>query len=296
MLKKYTRCACKIRLSLISLPLIVWLLVNCKDNKSGSGKPSSRGADSSNHSSIRNSASTLTSGGRNATNSDPNATNGSPNPTKSDPISDPSTSPSSGQVKPVSKKMIKASKKGGFIFLSNILMGISNDKKHIDINAKDSSNSNITALHQAVEMEDEAIIQFLLQQGADVNAVDNSGFTPLHSAVRMDKLGAIQLLVKNANIDINLQDKVGNTVLHIVAYKGNRPMLALLLEHKKININAQASVGGDTPLHIAALRGHIDIVKDLLEKGASVDITDEAGKTPLDRAANNTIRQLIGKK
>ena len=42
-----------------------------------------------------------------------------------------------------------------------------------------------------------------------------------------------------------------------------------------------------TPLHIAALQGHLETVKLLLECGADRNIRDDENKTPLDLASDN---------
>lgn len=41
---------------------------------------------------------------------------------------------------------------------------------------------------------------------------------------------------------------------------------------------------GRTPLHTACLNGHFAIVRLLLERGASLHITDNDGNTPIDHA------------
>ncbi|KAJ3181831.1 hypothetical protein HDU85_003346 [Gaertneriomyces sp. JEL0708] len=54
------------------------------------------------------------------------------------------------------------------------------------------------------------------------------------------------------------------------------------------SINRQLITSGLAPLHHAAWRGHLDVVKYLVrETGALVDITDREGETPLLKAAMN---------
>lgn len=49
----------------------------------------------------------------------------------------------------------------------------------------------------------------------------------------------------------------------------------------------------DTPLHDAALNGHIRLVKLLVERGADIHAKNRRGKTPLDIAALGVARFLI---
>ncbi|CAK9253192.1 unnamed protein product, partial [Sphagnum jensenii] len=44
---------------------------------------------------------------------------------------------------------------------------------------------------------------------------------------------------------------------------------------------------GDTPLHRAAEKGHLDVVKYLVEKGADVKAANKYGYTPLHWAASS---------
>lgn len=48
--------------------------------------------------------------------------------------------------------------------------------------------------------------------------------------------------------------------------------------------NAKDSAG-DTPLHLASLAGHLEVVKYLVSQGGSATATDHMGSTPLHKAA-----------
>ena len=50
---------------------------------------------------------------------------------------------------------------------------------------------------------------------------------------------------------------------------------------------------GATPLHFAASRGHLSVVKWLVFHGAKADEKDDCGKTPLDDAVENSHADVV---
>ena len=70
----------------------------------------------------------------------------------------------------------------------------------------------------------------------------------------------------------------------------------LLTAHPEL-LNHPRIADGCTPLHVAALAGRVNIVDDLLNRGASVDVCDRAGYAPIHYAASagaaGVVRRLI---
>ncbi|MFP4497477.1 MAG: ankyrin repeat domain-containing protein [Vulcanimicrobiota bacterium] len=89
----------------------------------------------------------------------------------------------------------------------------------------------------------------------------------------------IEFLIENG-ADINCVDKKQTTPLFVASYFGSEKIVKLLLE-KGADVNAK-DIKGSTPLHKAMNSADHRIVKLLINKGAEKKATDKEGKTPLD--------------
>ena len=84
------------------------------------------------------------------------------------------------------------------------------------------------------------------------------------------------------NIDLEFL-YTGNTALTLSAFKGHTEVVKWLIE-QGASLNAVTEPLKQTALIRAAARGHIEIVTALIEAGADSDITDKDGKSALDHA------------
>ncbi|CAR26662.1 hypothetical protein ZYGR_0H04820 [Zygosaccharomyces rouxii] len=102
-------------------------------------------------------------------------------------------------------------------------------------------------------------------------------FTPLIVACRYNNYMAAKLLLDIGGIDLsNMTDPEGLGVLHIVAKEGGDAQLIQLLVHSGADPNGVDSFNKWTPIFYAVQEGHAETVRELLNHGARIDITDES--------------------
>ena len=111
------------------------------------------------------------------------------------------------------------------------------------------TGSRLTALHRAATYGHSPLVRLLIENGADVNAVDSFGATPLTRA----------------------------------ALFGNTETAAVLLQ-AGANINAKTANQNETALHHAVISNNISTLKLLLAYGANPHARNRGNETPLDLA------------
>ena len=73
----------------------------------------------------------------------------------------------------------------------------------------------------------------------------------------------------------------GRSLLHVAAMTGQIEVLRMLVEDYGANIGIRSLLGRDTPLHLAAQNGHRYACFVLIQYGASADLPNKFGATPL---------------
>jgi ankyrin repeat protein len=122
-----------------------------------------------------------------------------------------------------------------------------------------------------------AIVDLLIENGADVNAVNWIKQTPLFLCQSQIYSDIIDLLIDNG-ANVNAIDKAGETPLfHLVLCL---PVIEQLF-HRGAHVNVR-NWCGQTPLH-AAKRYH-SIIQFLISNGADIEAADNKEQTPIHKA------------
>ena len=122
-------------------------------------------------------------------------------------------------------------------------------------------------LHDAAARGDAAEVEKLLDQGAEIEQRAGCwefgyGLTPLHVAVEFGREEVVDLLLKRG------------------AYTS--PHASRVARKAGVDNPRKERDAGDTPLHTAAFQGYEEIVTQLVAGGASLEVENRSGFTPLE--------------
>jgi uncharacterized protein len=139
-------------------------------------------------------------------------------------------------------------------------------EQHADVNAPQADGA--TALHWAVFRSDKTLVDLLLRAGANPKVANHDGSTPLWLASINGDAAIISALLK-AGADPNEQLPLGRTPLMVASRTGNVDAIKVLLDHGA-NVNAKESLRGTTALMWAADEGHAAAIQLLIQHGADI--------------------------
>ncbi|KAL7871640.1 hypothetical protein SRHO_G00066230 [Serrasalmus rhombeus] len=139
-----------------------------------------------------------------------------------------------------------------------------------------------TPLHEACEVENAEMVKLLLNAGADVNKSCIQGWTALHEAVCKNNVEICEILLK-AGAKISTPNMYGLTPVFVAAQTGNVEALSLLIQY--VTSRAKIQCSGISPLHLAAEHNEDDVLELLLQAGFDVNalLAPECSCMYLDR-------------
>ncbi len=132
----------------------------------------------------------------------------------------------------------------------------------------------------AIKQDDAQTINVLVRRGFDPNTLDPKGLSGLYLALRDQSLKAAGALIAWPKTNVEIRTAQDESPLMMASLKGQ-----LDLVRKLIDRGADVNKPGWAPLHYAATNGHLKIMEMLLDENAYIDAASPNGTTPLMMAA-----------
>ena len=134
---------------------------------------------------------------------------------------------------------------------------------------------------KAIEFDRAEQVQQLLERGFDPNSPNPKGQPALMAAMQLSSNKVVDLLVNWPTTNLSIKNRQGETPLMLAALNNKLPLAKLLILR-----GADVNQAGWTPLHYAATKGHIEMMRLMIDNSAYLDAESPNGTTPLMMAAH----------
>ena len=140
-------------------------------------------------------------------------------------------------------------------------------------------------------------INDFIQENMSVLTNKENGWNALHYSCFYGREKMTQNLIELYNPSpelINGITKEGYTPLHLACIKGHINVIKTLLFLKDINVNIKSNIEG-TPLHIACEKNNMQIVSILVSYKADLKIKNSKNKLPIELTTDENIKKILKK-
>jgi hypothetical protein len=134
---------------------------------------------------------------------------------------------------------------------------------------------------KAIEMDQPEVVGKLLARGFDPNSPSPKNVPALILSYQKKSMKVLDVLINSKKTNLNVISADGETLLMLAAINNQ-----LSLADSLISKGADVNKPGWTALHYAASKGHIDLIRLLLDQQAYLDAESPNGTTPLMMAAS----------
>ena len=153
-----------------------------------------------------------------------------------------------------------------------------------------------TPLHYACMMKDSRLLDIFLSDKyhMNVNIYTYQGKAPAHIVMRYGTPEMVMKLLDSPGIYLNIPDKDGKTPFILAAEKGQRELYDYFLSKPELNVNKQSRTEGIAAIHIAVDNNDTDLFERLAHHpDISFDLRTTIGKSPLHYAAGRGYLDLV---
>jgi ankyrin repeat protein len=150
------------------------------------------------------------------------------------------------------------------------------------------NNRGDTAIHFITDTE---LMNHLVQCGANPDVVNYAGWTPLLKWALHDNAAVVNCLLETGQVNVLMVDSRGYSPLHMACLRGNLEMVQMLHTHTPIDF--QSGIDGSTPLQLACQSNSASVVEFLLQSGANPELRDWSNESPADMTSDSVILDML---
>lgn len=213
------------------------------------------------------------------------------------------TSLSGQQVSKTGEEILKLFENG---YTTEILKILEEDPQLMTVDL----GAGMTPLHYAAYYGNASVFDYLLQKGANLNALDQRGLAPVWFTVSGQRPAMLRKLIASG-ADLSIKNPQGDNLLFRAITARNPELVQILLENgfdplqqnaynmtpiehatgmnsvEIINLLVSKGAGLEVPpshiplLHRAAVSQGAEVLHYLLDRGFEIDAKDKSGRTPL---------------
>nr|WUF06608.1 transient receptor potential cation channel subfamily A member 1 [Cacopsylla chinensis] len=190
----------------------------------------------------------------------------------------------------------------GALEIVRLMFNLQPGEKLTCLNSTDAQK--MTPMHCAAMFDRCDVIQYLIDEGADLNVLDKEKRSPLLLAASRGGWKTVLTLVRN-KANINLTDMNRRNILHLLVLNGGH-IKEFAEEMERVfgneadiieNLLNERDKNGCSPLHYASREGHIVSLENLINLGACINLKNNSNESPLHLAARygrfNTVKKLL---
>ena len=196
------------------------------------------------------------------------------------------------------KKMFKGSTT---IIIDQLLVAVKNTygKKSMEQKLK-KITKGLSPLDIVAIVGNLNLAEYILEKIERKNSENGTGSTPLHAAAANGHLQVCQHLFNKLNLeDKNVKDKMNRTPFHYAANTGRFNICSYIISKfhlgplQELLLPLPMMKNGDTPLHIASIKGHAGLSMHIMQFLEDKSPRNNKGLTPLHLAANYGHTKLV---
>ena len=135
----------------------------------------------------------------------------------------------------------------------------------------------------------EAVKEIIKEKDLDLDKLYDDGTTLLQSAAFFGQKELVEEIIEKG-ADVNIVSKIGATAISYAIDKGYIDIVNILIDKSNLELS---TVDGWCPIHFAARKGDVKMVKLLLDHGVKTDVLTDKGFTPLMIAAYNNFTNIV---